>query len=297
MKIATIIVTYNAMKWIDWCIGSLKKSTANTTVIIVDNCSTDGTRQYVPAHYPEAVWMPQERNLGFGQANNKGMRYALDNGFDAVLLLNQDAALKEDALELLANASDGRSLVAPVQLNGNGTALDAMFRVSLKISNNLLFDDLLIRKETAPIYEFSEIGAACWFMPINLIKTIGGFNPIFFHYGEDNNYYQRLVYHNIKTILVPDAHMYHDRILYGNINVYNNKRLKRDLLLGICNINYKKMKTIIYIIKVFVHHYNLSRNKLKYILEFNIEIFNIMLMYTKITSSKKVDRTLGTNWL
>ena len=84
MKIYAIIVTYNAMQrgWIDRCMQSLQASTVLATPIIVDNGSTDGTREHIPATYSDIIWMPQDRNLGFGQANNVGIRYALEHNAD-----------------------------------------------------------------------------------------------------------------------------------------------------------------------------------------------------------------------
>ena len=100
MNIFAVIVTYNAMhrNWADRCLQSLEESSVPVTSIFVDNCSVDGTRDYIPSRYPQVVWLPQDHNLGFGQANNVGIRYALNHGADYVLLLNQDAALSTDAL-------------------------------------------------------------------------------------------------------------------------------------------------------------------------------------------------------
>ena len=74
MIIYAIIVTYNAMRrsWIERCLDSLRGSSVPVTPIVIDNGSTDETRTFVPQRYPEAVWLPQEKNLGFGQANNIG---------------------------------------------------------------------------------------------------------------------------------------------------------------------------------------------------------------------------------
>ena len=257
MKIYTIIVTFNAMhrQWIDRCLRSLQTSTMPVTIIVVDNQSTDGTREYVPAHYPEVIWLPQAKNLGFGQANNLGIKYALEHDADYVLLLNQDAALASDAIEKMLTVSDGESLISPVHLNGDGTRIDEMFRCSLELSHNLMNDDLLIRHTLAPYYESGEICAACWLMPKNLIKKIGGFNPLFFHYSEDNNYYHRMVYHGVKTLLVPDTFMYHDRQLQGNMQAFNKNRLHRDLLLEACNINIGLFRCLWRWLKVLIRCY------------------------------------------
>ena len=101
IRIFTVIVTYNAMQsnWIDKCLRSLQNSTIASTAIVVDNGSTDGTCEYVPNTFPDAVWLPQNKNLGFGQANNIGIRYALKNNADYILLLNQDATISLTVME------------------------------------------------------------------------------------------------------------------------------------------------------------------------------------------------------
>ena len=112
-----------------------------------------------------------------------------------------------------------------------------MFKGSLRNAENTLLDDLVIYGEQKDKYETGEICAACWLMPISLIRQIGGFNPIYFHYGEDNNYYQRLLYHKIKTYVATKAFMYHDRLIHGNAEAFNKNKLHRDLLNITCNIN------------------------------------------------------------
>lgn len=300
MKIYTIIVTYNAMQrnWIHRCMDSLSKSTVKNIPIIIDNGSTDGTREYIPATYGDAIWLPQDKNLGFGQANNLGIKYAIEHQADYVLLLNQDASLAPDAIEKMLAVSDGKSLLSPLHLNGDGTRIDEMFRYSLKLSNNMMNDDLLIRHELAPCYESGEICAACWLMPIALIKKIGGFNPLFFHYSEDNNYYHRMVYHGVKTLLVPDAHMYHDRKLQGNTEAFNRKRLRRDIILEACNINQGLPKCFWRWFKILIRCYTKDiRNHQYRIGAFTWEILWLIGHSPSIIHSRKKEKQQGANWI
>ena len=51
-KVFTIIVTYNAMKWIKRCLDALSDSTVSTSIVVVDNASTDETIQYIRKNYP-----------------------------------------------------------------------------------------------------------------------------------------------------------------------------------------------------------------------------------------------------
>lgn len=240
MKIYTIIVTYNAMRknWIERCLRSLETSSVPVIPIVIDNASTDNTVAYIQAHHPKAILFPQEKNLGFGQGNNLGIQYAMKNDADCIILLNQDASLHSLAVEHMIECNDGESLISPIHYNGDGICLDKMFRdYTLCPSHSDLFDDLLTGKELKPSYSIGEVAAACWMLPANLIRTIGGFNPLFFQYGEDNNYYKRLLYHSKKILLCPKAKMYHDRQLHGNVQLYNKNLLHKEVLLIACDIN------------------------------------------------------------
>lgn len=237
MKIFAVVVTYNGMRWIDRCLQSLQQSTMHVDIIVIDNHSTDGSSEYIPQHYPDVVWMPQQANLGFGAANNIGMNYALEHNADYVLLLNQDASIDSDTIEKLISQSDGMSLLSPLHLNGNGSKLDAMFNETIRKHSGTIINDFLVDNKLKSYYQVGEVCAACWLMPAALISKVGLFNPLFHHYGEDNNYYQRMMFHNIGIRLVPTTRMYHDREVHGNAAVYNKKRLRRDIILTLTNIN------------------------------------------------------------
>ncbi len=298
MKIFAVIVTYNGMQhdWIGKCLKSLEQSTMPVTAIVVDNNSADGTREYVPEHFPDVVWFPQEKNLGFGQANNLGIKYALDNGADYILLLNQDATIHPDALRLLTDASDGESLLSPVHLNGDGTKLDEMFRISIKPKDGMLFSDLLLNKKLEKSYETGEICAACWLLPADVVRKIGGFNPLFFHYGEDNNYYQRLVYHKVKTLLVPQATMCHDRVFYGNEVAFNKNKYRRDVLLIVLNINYSVGNILFQLVKLLLRTYSYDFRNYR-IGTFSFEMLWLMSHLRTILSARKTDKSTGISWL
>ena len=295
--IYTIIVTYNAMPWIDRCLTSLWQSTIKSVPVVIDNASSDGSVEYIRKNYPEVVLFPQKKNLGFGQANNVGFKYALEHDADYVLLLNQDAALHPDALELLLQQSDVKSLFSPLHCNGDGSKIDYIVKIATISKAQKLVDDFLLAKPKQ-IYEIGEICAACWLMPVSMLKTIGGFNPLFFHYGEDNNYYQRLKYHGIPVFLVPQALMYHDREVHGNMTAYKKRWLYRRLLFVATDINLSLSKRIKSYIKVLKECYLHALWEKQYLPGlFACEMLNLLLKYRKILFSRKQDVTIGPNWL
>jgi len=121
-KIAIIIVTYNGSKWIKKCFTSVFKSSyENYDVIVVDNASTDKSANIIESEFPKAKLIRLEKNTGFVGGNNVGIKYAMENRYDAVVLLNQDTEVKENWLdELIKVASlDNVGIVQAMILLGN----------------------------------------------------------------------------------------------------------------------------------------------------------------------------------
>lgn len=205
-----IIVTYNAMPWIDRCL----QSTDNYPVIVVDNASTDQTVAHIQSNYPKVTLLPQDQNLGFGQGNNAGISFALKQGAEQVFLLNQDAYLVEECLHSLIKKQQQYpefGILSPVHLNGKGDALDRNFGNYISYQNApKLLSDLLINK-IKELYEVPFVNAAGWLVSKKCLETVGGFDPIFFHYGEDDNYCQRVLFHGFKIGVVLEAFLLHDR--------------------------------------------------------------------------------------
>ena len=210
MNIYVVIVTYNGLKWLDRTI----KSASSSKVIVVDNNSKDGTVNFIANYYSDITLIKQENNLGFGRANNIGIREALRRGADHILLLNQDAYLESNTIEQLtrvASQNPEYGILSPIHLDGSGKRFDRNFTNYVHYDKNKdFFSDALFDRLTG-IYEVPFVNAACWFLPRKTLETIGGFDPIFFHYGEDENYCQRLLYHGIKIGVVSNCYVRHDR--------------------------------------------------------------------------------------
>ena len=211
--IYVIVVTHNGRKWYDKCFESLKKASIPIHIIVIDNASTDNTVSYIKENYPGIYLIENEENLGFGKANNIGIEYALKNGADFVFLLNQDTWVGEKTIELLFNSLQENheyGIVSPIHLRGDGQELDYRFYSYLYNSRTFLSDIILARR-SKPIYEVKFVNAAFWLLTRKCIEKIGYFDTLFSHYGEDEDYCNRLNYHNIKIGIVPSTFGWHDR--------------------------------------------------------------------------------------
>ena len=215
MKIVVVIVTYNPGKWLDKCFSSLRTSTIPINTIVIDNCSKDGSQDIIKINYPEVDLIVSNENFGFGKANNIGIKKAFDNGADFVLLLNQDTWIESNTIEKLVEyhqKSADFDIISPMHLDGSGNNLDYNFSTYINSTDcKNLISDMYLNQIKSKLYEVKFVNAAAWLLTRKCIETVGGFNPLFYHYGEDNNYIDRLHFHGLKIGICPIAKIGHDR--------------------------------------------------------------------------------------
>ena len=207
MKVLVIIVSYNFEPWLERCLGSLRHSFYPVDTVVIDNGSTDQTIQRIRKDYPEIRLLPQNKNLGFGRANNIGMQIALAEGYDFVFLLNQDAWIDSNTIGELVELSQSYpqyGILSPVHLTGKGDKPDPGFGYYAQIQQL----DQLSDKNILPI-PFAN--AALWMIPVSVLKKVGGFSPLFYHYGEDKDFVNRLTYHDYQVGYSPQVFGNHDR--------------------------------------------------------------------------------------
>lgn len=257
MKIFAIIVTYNGSRWVEKCLSSLTTSSVPVHIIVIDNASSDNTVAIIKEKFSNVEVIPLDKNLGFGSANNIGFKRALQAKFDYVFLLNQDAYIQPDAIEKLINVSKRHpdfGIVSPFHFNYEGTHPEKYFDEWVMEYYSPGLKDDWNKHQLKEIYETSFVHAACWLMPISTIKNVGGFDPLFFHYGEDNDYAQR-VHHNGKKIgILVKACVYHDAqnpALSSSPKDFRQK--KNELIFSLKNLNVSTAGVVLLFFKGFVY--------------------------------------------
>ena len=202
-EILVIIVTFNGMAWLERCIESILRQSEPCDIFVVDNGSTDGTVEWLRKRSIPVI--AGESNIGFGAANNLGLRHALEQGYSYVYLLNQDAWLENDTLERLVHAFEqpGYGILSPVQNDATGRKMDARFAARCK--------KYLRAHKGEEVVEVPFVMAAHWMINRGCLMAVGGFSPAFKLYGEDDNYIDRARWMGYRVGVVPGAAAVNDR--------------------------------------------------------------------------------------
>ncbi len=121
-ELSIVIVSYNARADLDRCLASLVEHapSASLEVIVVDNASIDGSAEAARARGAQVI--EAGGNLGFGRANNIGIRAS--RGVN-VLLLNSDTIVRPGAIDALLRVLAERpdvAVVGPRLVDADGRA-------------------------------------------------------------------------------------------------------------------------------------------------------------------------------
>lgn len=213
--ILIIIVTYN--RWLDTrdCLVSLFAADGPVCrVIVLDNGSTDETLAALPREFPDVELIRNPSNLGYAEGNNAGLRLALAQGAEFVVVLNNDVIVAPDWLgELTAAArvDSQAALIGPLVLHADAPDV-------IQSAGGMLPRDwhAFHRGANEPdTHQFSRTEHVDWLtgcavlVRCNALERIGLLDSGFFMYGEDVDWgvrAQRAGYH---VLFTPKARVWH----------------------------------------------------------------------------------------
>ncbi len=186
--ISVIIVTYNSQDEIGDCLDSIKARTKQTDheVIVVDNISQDKTREIIRQDYPWVKLIESKENLGFGKGNNRGAKEARG---EILFFLNPDTILENDCLEAIEDffkKYPQAGGMAPRQLFKNGKNRPENIADDPDILN-LIRNIFPKKRDWERTQQVDCVCAAAIAILSDLFKSVGGFDPDFFMYMEEND--------------------------------------------------------------------------------------------------------------
>lgn len=213
-KVAVVIANYNGWQDTLRCLQSLYEQTLPPyEILLVDDASTnDSVAQLRAAIDERVVLLPQTENVGFAAANNIGMRRALADGCDWVLLLNNDTVAAPDMLEVLLRDTPQQAVSCPKMLFMDppdeiwfaGGELD---RATGKVRH--LGGHAKDGAEFSQNKQVSFITFCCVLLPRAAIEQVGELDETLFMYCEDVDYCLRLADAGYALWFLPAAKLWH----------------------------------------------------------------------------------------
>ena len=226
LSIAVILVNWKKYNLTSKCIDSLNKSNyKNFKIILVDNEYSEKSLIDLRNKHKELIVFKEKNNLGFAGGNNIGIRYALENDYDYIMLLNNDTEVKENfILPLVERIEKDHSLgaVQPLILNFSnksiiwnaGGKLNKFLGLTLtRLNNNKLNSSIVFN-------DYTDWISGCGILvKSEIVKKVGLLDEKFFTYYEDVDWSLRMKNLGYDLGFVKESIIYH----HGSSSSKNKK--------------------------------------------------------------------------
>lgn len=225
IDISISIVSYNTRDLLRACLQSLeaRRDEVEMEIIVIDNGSTDGSVEMVGSAFPKVLLLDTGENLGYGRANNLGLKNARGRYF---FVLNSDTEVQPGALRALVDFLDERpkagavtaQLILPdgsiqsscatdpnlMKVFWEQTYLDKLFP-----NNKITGGYTMTHWNYDEVREVEQVAGAAVVIRREAWEQIGGFDPAFFMYFEDTDLCIRLRKAGWSIWFLPDARVHH----------------------------------------------------------------------------------------
>jgi GT2 family glycosyltransferase len=226
MTLSIVIVNYNVRYFLEQCLRSIVPSSIGIAheVIVVDNASTDGSREYLEPRFQWVKFIWNQENKGYAVANNQGL--AVSKG-QFVLFLNPDTILSEQGLStciehfrkhvkagaLGVRMIDGsgrflreskRSFITPLTAFYKLVGLSAIFPRSSFFARYHLG-----HLDPHQHHQIDVLAGAFMMVRKSVLQKTGGFDEQFFMYGEDIDLSYRIRKAGFENHYLPNPSIIH----------------------------------------------------------------------------------------
>ena len=226
LSIAVILVNWKKYNLTSKCIDSLKKSNyKNFKIILVDNEYSEKSLIDLRNKHKELIVFKEKNNLGFAGGNNIGIRYALENDYDYIMLLNNDTEVKENFILPLVERIEKDHFLGAVQplilnfsnksiiWNAGGKLNKFLGLTSTRLNNNKLNSSIVFDDYT------DWISGCCILIKSEILTKVGLLDEKFFNYYEDVDWSLRMKNLGYDLGFVKESIIYH----HGSSSSKNKK--------------------------------------------------------------------------
>ena len=216
-SVHVVILNWNGLADTLECLASLREQNyPRLKIHVVDNGSAAHEAATIEREHPEVNVLRQDKNLGFCEGNNVGIRHALEEGADYVLILNNDTLVPPDLVSELIDESaplETVGAVSPVILY-HPNHETVWFAGSVWDGETAGFRHVLAGrprtelKEEQP-YESAYACGCCLLVHSSVLRKIGLMDARYFAYYDEADWCSRMKEAGLACYVIPRAILYH----------------------------------------------------------------------------------------
>lgn len=207
--ISIIIVNWNAGKYLNDCIISLKNQTyKNYEIILVDNASSDNSIEFVKKHFSDICIIENKENLGFAEGNNVGIR---NSKGEIIALFNPDAVADKNWLSnlipILYSSDKIAASSGKMYYLGDKYGKDKIFCTWPKIDaiTAMPFN----YNDDEPFSKVDYLSGAAMVVKRDVVDKIGLLDKDYFLYFEETDWCARMIRAGYDLVYTPNALVWH----------------------------------------------------------------------------------------
>ncbi|MEJ5350722.1 MAG: glycosyltransferase [Melioribacteraceae bacterium] len=212
-KVSLVVLTHNGLYYSKLFFDSFfKLNFARYELIVIDNASTDNTREYLIKlnnKNNKVKLILNNHNLGFPAGVNQGIKEALG---DYILILNNDTIITDNLIERLievAESDDKIGIVAPISNEVSGLQKDENAKYN-SIEEMHKYAAEIKEKNKGQILHFPRVAFLCTLIKREVIEKIGGLDERFSPGNyEDDDFCLRAQLAGFKTVIAKDVFIHH----------------------------------------------------------------------------------------
>lgn len=232
MKPTLCIINFNGTKILPATLNAAVAIAGHfESIIVVDDCSTDGSVEFIEGRYPAVRVLRQLRNQGPGAARNAGIKAA---GSDLVIVMDNDVTLTAGCVDALitAMAANSRAVVA------TPAVLDASQRDLIQYDGAeshflgvqiLLDQDRLVSAVAPEVRKVGSMVSCCFAIDRSRHPMPEYFDESYFIYFEDHDFGWRMRMLGAEVLSVPQAQCFHGTGTEGlsirQLGTYSRRRV------------------------------------------------------------------------
>ncbi len=196
MKFGVVIVTYNRLNLLKECVDACLSQTYKfNSIIIVNNCSTDGTDEYLSNLNNNTIHVINcDTNLGGAGGFNKGIEYAIENDdSDYLLIIDDDAIIEEEYNRKIKRIIDKTTKMNEKIFAYSGTVVtdNQILTFTRKNIVKYHFEKCDLNLYKGEFFDYNCSSFCGLYISMNIIKKIGPPKKEFFIWYDDTEYCMR----------------------------------------------------------------------------------------------------------